>query len=573
MIRTLIYASGVMALTFAPVVPLHAEQTPVAENAAAPATPSESVPSSQPAAGPPSAPPPAAPAPLSPQAEALRSAVNGLPAGTNDEERNERTALVSFYETRGWTPLWLTSQGELTPKASQLAAEVKRAAEWGLDPRDFSLPPLLERSTAAVPAAGADSSQTPEEIASAEIGASLVLLKYARYARGGRIINPSEQLSSYLDRRPQLLKPSSVLEGAAAADRADAYLRSLHPPHPQFEMLRQKYLALTGLGKPSGAGKAGRSAKAKARRVLANMEEWRWMPIDMGAVYIWNNIPDFTQRVIKDGNTIRKVRIVAGETDKQTAIFSRRLRKVTFKPTWIVPDSIKVRELWPSLLRGGGLMRQWSLQLRTKEGQPLDWRRMNWRTTDIRLYDVIQENGPKSVLGKVKFSFPSQHTIFMHDTMAKDKWMFRVARRTYSHGCMRVANPMGLAQVVLREDKGWDAAHVNEVFANGPLNNEIAIEHSIPVHVTYFTAIVDKSGRLRMFPDVYGHERRVRLALEGKWSQIVKGRNHLAPVRLSDANVGRRHRRAADDDEDQRPRRRSRRGGGDFFSLLFGDAR
>ena len=101
-------------------------------------------------------------------------------------------------------------------------------------------------------------------------------------------------------------------------------------------------------------------------------------------VYVWNNIPEFTQRVIKNGAVVRKERIITGEIGKQTPIFSRPLRKITFKPTWIVPDSIKVRELWPSLLRGGGLMREWALEVRTKEGQPLDWRKINWRTTDIR---------------------------------------------------------------------------------------------------------------------------------------------------------------------------------------------
>ncbi len=113
-----------------------------------------------------------------------------------------------------------------------------------------------------------------------------------------------------------------------------------------------------------------------------------------------------------------------------------------------------MRELWPSLLRGGGLMRQWQLELRTKQGQLVDWRRIDWSNTNILNYDVTQPNGPKTVLGKVKFSFPSQHTVFMHDTRAVDKWMFNVTSRTYSHGCMRVADPVGLAKVALKEDKG-----------------------------------------------------------------------------------------------------------------------
>ena len=492
----------------------------------------------------------AAQAPASPEAEALRKALAAMPEGQTDEERNERAALLAFYEARGYAPLWLTPLGVPSPKGSAVFAEIKRAGEWGLDAGDFRLP-LIDVVGAPF-----------EVVANDEIKISQAILKYGRYARGGRIVNPSEQLSSYLDRRPQLLKPQAILDGISAADDAGAYLRGLNPQHPQFEKLRQKYLAVLSRGKKS----------AEAKRLLANMEEWRWMPADMGSVYIWNNLPDFTQRVVKDGKIVREVRIVAGEKDKQTPIFTRNLKKITFRPTWIVPDSIKVRELWPSLLRGGALMRQWQLELRTKDGKFVDWHRVNWSNTNILDYDVIQPNGPKTVLGKVKFSFPSQHTVFMHDTRAGDKWMFNVASRTYSHGCMRVADPVGLARVALREDKGWTAAQVEDALHNGPLNNEIAIEHKIPVHITYFTVLAGENGELRTFPDVYGHERRITLALEGKWDRIVKGRDHLAPVAVDLSAASRRP--IAEDEPDETAGRRGRywqHTGGGFNDFWYGE--
>jgi murein L,D-transpeptidase YcbB/YkuD len=489
-------------------------------------------------------------APETPEAEAVRKVLSSLPAVQTDEERNERAALLAFYEARGYVPLWLTSRGAPTPKATALADEIGRASEWGLGARDFPV-----HFPDATPA-------PPEVVIAYELGISQAVLKYGRYARGGRIMNPSEQLSSYLDRRPQLLKPETILAGISTADDAAAYLRGLNPAHPQFEKLRQKYLALLA---------RNRKNSAEAKRLLANMEEWRWMPADLGSVYIWNNLPDFTQRVVKDGKVVREVRIVAGETGKQTPIFTRNLKKITFRPTWIVPDSIKVRELWPSLLRGGGLMYQWQLEVRTKDGKPVDWHRINWARTNILDYDVIQPNGPKTVLGKVKFSFPSQHTVFMHDTRAGDKWMFNVARRTYSHGCMRVADPVGLARLALKEDKGWTAAQTDNALYNGPLNNEIAIEHKIPVHMTYFTALVGENGELRTFPDVYGHERRITLALEGKWDRIVKGRDHLAPVEL-DLSAASRHQYA--EDEASEPRHTRRYPGhtsGGFADYWFGE--
>ena len=195
---------------------------------------------------------------------------------------------------------------------------------------------------------------------------------------------------------------------------------------------------------------------------------------------------------------------------------------------WRVPESIKVNELWPNLIRGGGMMRQYGLQLETKDGKPLDWHTIDWTNTDIRNYEVTQPPGPKSVLGHVKFSFPSQHTIYMHDT--PDKWMFRAAQRTLSHGCLRVQKPMELAEIILKEDKGWDSAKIAELDRSGPLNNEVPIEKEIPIHLVYFTAWVDDDGKLKTFRDVYGHEKRITQALDGEWDKINKGRDHLAPV-------------------------------------------
>ena len=487
------------------------------------------------------------PAVSSAEAEALQKALPGLPAGGSDEERAERAALLSFYEARAYAPLWFDPPASPNVKASSAAAEIKRAGDWGLDPRDFALPALAQAETA------------PENVAAEEVKLSLAVLKYGRYARGGRIVNPTEQLSSYLDRRPQLLKPAAILDGIASAPQPDAYLRSLHPQHPQFEKLRQKYLAL---------GARNRQQSAEGKRLLVNMEEWRWMPADMGDVYVWNNIPEYTQRVVTNGAVVRKERIVTGRLDKQTPIFSRPLRKITFKPTWIVTDTIKVQELWPNLMRGGSMMREWGLEVR-KDGASVNWRKINWANTDIRTYEVIQPNGPKSVMGKVKFSFPSQHTVFMHDTLERDKWMFRASRRTYSHGCMRVANPINLAEILLREDKRWDAARVRQSLNTGGNNNEIPIDHRIMVHMTYFTALVDDDGRLQTFPDVYGHERRIALALEGKWNQIVKGRDHLAPVELDLSST--HSRQYADEDYEPPVYRRSTpyapRGG--FLNSLF----
>jgi murein L,D-transpeptidase YcbB/YkuD len=118
----------------------------------------------------------------------------------------------------------------------------------------------------------------------------------------------------------------------------------------------------------------------------------------------------------------------------------------------------------------------------------------------------------------------------MHDTPTKS--LFNKTTRTFSHGCMRIRNPQRMAEILLAEDKGWDTQQVDDLIKNGPGNNEVGVDRPIPVHVTYFTAWVDDEGETQTARDVYGHEKRIKLALAGKWQQIAKGPNHLAPVKI-----------------------------------------
>ncbi|AHB48759.1 hypothetical protein W911_10705 [Hyphomicrobium nitrativorans NL23] len=448
--------------------------------------------------------------PATPVAEAIRARLAELPEEGEEQEVKEREALLDFYATRGYAPLWVSADG-LNADATSVIDAFGTANEWGLNPEDFPRPALSDAQSRDF---------SPADQAAAEVDLMQIVLKYARHARGGRIMQPSEQLNSNLDRRAQLIEPADVLASVADASDKGAALLDTHPKHPQFHLLREKYVAALGKNKHA-------TPNAAAKRLRANMEMWRWKWPDIGEFHIIANVPSYTIDVVKDGKTIHTERIVVGELGKQTSIFSRRLQDVTFRPMWRVPESIKVRELWPSLLRGGGMMRQYGLEVETKSGRRLDWRTMDWANTDIRDYEVVQPPGAKSAMGYVKFSFPSQHTIFMHDT--PDKWMFGQRQRTLSAGCLRLRNPLRMAELVLEHDKGWGAAKVDELAKRGPLNNEVLIDGRIPMHIVYQTAWVDEDGTLKTYSDIYGHEKRVTLALDGKWDEINKGRNHLAP--------------------------------------------
>jgi murein L,D-transpeptidase YcbB/YkuD len=484
------------------------------------------------------------------------------------------------------------SSNGFNAKATAVIAEFGKADDWGLSAADFSPPVIV---------AAAGDAPSPDALANAELELSLAALKYARYARGGRIIDPATQLSSYLDRKPQLLEPKDVIEKLAGANEADAYLRGLNPQQPGFQKLRQKLLemrqatpapevvklppgkilspgksdpqvallrqrlnvplaqgadpnlyddalkvAVVAFQKERGTlpdGYVGNATRALLNdvevlgpeKILANMEEWRWMPSDMGEFYVWANIPEFTLRIFKKGQMVHNERVITGLPDKQTPVFSEIMTSIAFQPRWNVPDSIKVLELQPSLARGGTYFSRQGLRI-SKNGRPVDPNSIDWAYSDIRSYDVYQPPGGSNVLGELKFNFRNKHLVYMHDTNARQ--LFDETSRTFSHGCVRVRNPRRMAEILLGEDKGWDAAKVEDLILNGPPNNEVPIEHKIDVHITYFTAWVDDNGELQTARDVYGHEKRITQALAGQWTQIAKGPNHLAPVRAPAATYG-----------------------------------
>lgn len=501
-------------------------------------------------------------------------------------DQRDRKALAEFYASRNDAPLFVEATG-LSARAISVIAEFKRADHWGLNPKAFEVPLLPAANTSSVEIPETD-------LIAAERTMALSVLKYARFARGGAIAQPDRQLSSYYDRRPAIRDRQIVLSDLVAAPDAGLYLASLQPKHDQFLRLHQAWLEakrtqsgklakvsgpdmkpgdrspqtpalrkrmgltlatgaddqvydedlatavrgfqfLRGLATTDGTiDDATRDAlakpiKANADQLFANMQAWRYMPEDMGKFHVWLNVPEYLIRIVKDGEIVWTERATTGLINKQTPIFSDEMEKVTFKSKWRVPDSIKVKEVWPSLLRGGGLMRQHGLTIeRAADGSSVDWRSINWSKADMNDYTLWQPPGRNNQLGIVKFSFPSRHTVFMHDT--PDKHMFNWSRRAVSHGCMRVRNPLNMATLILEKDQGWDRARVDDAVKTGPEHNEIDLKEKIPVHITYFTARVDKAGKIETWSDIYGHEKRMKQALAGKWKDIHLPPDHLAPL-------------------------------------------
>jgi murein L,D-transpeptidase YcbB/YkuD len=398
-------------------------------------------------------------------------------------------ALEAFYWSRTGGPLWITDMG-FSLRGQQALFEIEKAEDWGLD-AEFELP-LADN----IP-------RSHEAAAIAELKLNLAILKYARFARGGRL-DPSK-LSGLFDQKPSLRDPDIVLSEIAAAAAPDAYLRSLHPKHEQFTRLRQALLK---------ARDAGKEANSTAiRRLIVNMERWRWMPKDLGRFYVWSNTPEFMLYVVKEGNTVYADKTQVGTIDDATPVFSADMSAVVFNPEWIAPRSVLLKDLLPRLRKNSdhSILKKRGFAV-SYQGKPVNPAKIDWRRVNILDYTFTQKPGQDSNIGKVKFLIPNRHGILLHDTFPARRKVFHQTMRAIGYGCVRMEQPDRFAQVILAEGNGWSASQVKDLWDNG-LNSSVSLEQKIPVHFTYFTAVVDERGTVAVFPDLYGLDRKLSAAL------------------------------------------------------------
>jgi murein L,D-transpeptidase YcbB/YkuD len=413
---------------------------------------------------------------------------------------DDLAALRAFYGELTGPPLWITTSG-FSAKAQAIIEEIEQADDWGL-PAELLDPP----------AAGAAPSTTDGQ-AIEEIRLSLAILRYARYARGGRL--SLRRVSTLFYQKPNVIDPKTIISEIALTIDPTSYLRELHPKHGEFKRLRQALLDLRA--KPTGTDN-----EALIQRLIVNMERWRLMPAELGSTYVWNNIPELKARIVKQGKTIYEERIIVGTPKTPTPIFSASMQSIVFHPEWLLPKSIVEEELKlaPQNASGGEMtaefLKRRNLKVRLK-GSPVDLESVDWGAATLNQYTFVQPPGPGNALGKLKFNFPNRHAVYMHDTSQPE--LFNETNGALSHGCIRLRDPERLAKVLLAEDKGWSEQRVSEML-NRRKTKWVKLTSPVRVHLTYFTVRVVDDGELETFSDIYGLDGRMGSALLGRSSKL-----------------------------------------------------
>ena len=255
----------------------------------------------------------------------------------------------------------------------------------------------------------------------------------------------------------------------------------------------------------------------RIEQIVLNLERRRWMADDRGSSYIFINLSDFQLKVVRDGRTVFTSAIIVGTEYNQTPVFSDELEYLEFNPFWNVPPRIARNELLPKIKEDPGyliannfeLLSGWSGEASVVDPSAIDWAAMS--AGDFT-YKLRQRPGEGNALGRVKFMFPNQFDVYLHDTPARG--LFAREVRAFSHGCMRVGDPLGLVEVVLAGEPGWDRARIDTIVASGE-RTIVPLAQHLPVHIAYITAFVNKDGSVHFRRDVYGRDLSLAQALFG----------------------------------------------------------
>jgi murein L,D-transpeptidase YcbB/YkuD len=531
------------------------EAKPAAEGKPAEAKPGDSVVTSAPAAGSPEAAPtaaaPAAPGPDAAIAEQLRELSNGK-FDRIIGSKKDRASIEAFYTSRNFSPLWI-ADGKPNARAAAAIGYLRHVDADGLDPADYPLPSFQ--------ALGA-----PADLADAEIKLTAAVVTYARHASVGRV--HWSRVSADIEYSTPAAEPGDVLAAIAGASDVATTLDSYEPQTAGYRALKAKLadiragkidkskppiasgpvlkvgmvdervpalrerLGVSGYGttydktlaeavktfqeqhdlSPTGTLAAATldalNGRAQPDRVadliIANMERWRWMPHRFPDTYVIVNLPDFTLRVMHDGKQLWTTRIVIGKPEMPTPIMTAEMKYITVNPTWNVPPSIVNREYLPALAQDPTVLERMGLRVDYGPGGVHIW----------------QPPGDKNALGRIRFNFPNKFLVYQHDT--PDKYMFANDKRAFSHGCMRVQDPVHYAEVLLslvRPSDGYTEDRIRKMF--GPSETDIQFPTFIPVNLTYQTAFVDDAGKLELREDVYGRDRALLAILKGSDRKVA----------------------------------------------------
>ncbi len=242
----------------------------------------------------------------------------------------------------------------------------------------------------------------------------------------------------------------------------------------------------------------------RIEQITLNMERWRWLPESLGDRHIIVNVPMYQLEVYENGHVVLPMRVVAGKTDNPTPMFMDRMESVVFSPYWNVPPNIARNETIPAAMSDPAYLARNNMEL-VKGNRVVSPGSVSWEAVEAGDYTFRQRPGEKNSLGNVKFLFPNQFDVYLHDTPADS--LFARTERGFSHGCVRLEKPLELAEYVLRAQPEWTRERILSAMHSGS-EKWVTLKQPLPVYILYMTAWVNPDGAVQFREDIYGHDQK-----------------------------------------------------------------
>jgi len=494
-----------------------------------------------------------------------------LPASLRDQKELIQAwkEMQDFYAKRGFQPVWADSRGP-RPQAKQLIDAIPALGADGLDIRRYQPARLAALVEQARETKSYDDPQAQRRLADLDVELTYTYLSLAAHLANGRLQPDKLHVEWYT--KPRNVDLDARLGQALEADDAGEIVKILHtltPPYPAYARLHnalagyRKIMAGGGWGAvppgpPLKTGARGPRVAAlrarlaasgdlpatvafpaknavppgfdvfdgavaaavshfqqrhgleatgkvdpdtlaelnvpvadRIRQLQVNMERWRWMPASLGERCILVNVPRFQLDVVEGPKAVMTMKVIVGKDQSRTPAFSDKMSYIEVNPYWNIPEKIAREEILPKLASDPGYLANHNMEY-------ADAGRLR------------QRPGGDNPLGKLKFMFPNNFDIYLHDTPAHH--LFDEAERDFSHGCIRIEKPFDLAVYLLKDDPKWTPEALQAAIDSGE-NQTISLPHPLPVHILYWTAWVDPDGTVELRKDIYGHDVQLAQAL------------------------------------------------------------
>lgn len=253
----------------------------------------------------------------------------------------------------------------------------------------------------------------------------------------------------------------------------------------------------------------------RIRQIKANMERWRWLPQNLGKKYILVNIANFELDLVENNHIQMNMKVITGKPYRRTPVFSDIMTYLVFNPYWHVPTTIAKQDLLPAIRQNVNYL--FEKKIRVFMGweagdQEVDPLTVNWDLVSASNlpYRFRQDPGPQNALGCVKFMFPNKFDVYLHDTPSRE--LFSKTERAFSSGCIRIENPVALAEHLLRGDPRWTRKQIIATINSG-VEETVRLPEPIPIHLLYWTTWADEDGTVQFRKDIYGRDKRLLKAL------------------------------------------------------------